>query len=126
MPSSVRLNQKIIMAGGLHLKVVEILEAHIKCKVIKSGPIGSGKRVFLRGSSMKNMPVVTQKDVQDIMFALGEGVEFLAVSHVKSPDDITSIRKIIQIQGNLKIFFSCHRKFSSTRKKQIIAPFERK
>ena len=39
------------------------------------------------------------------MFALNQGVEFLAVSHVKSPKDIESIRKIVHLQGkNVQIF----------------------
>eukprot|EP00494_Astrolonche_serrata_P031581 UN31850 len=103
LAKNVEIGQKIVMAGihygGVHLKVEKIFDESIQCSVKRSGVIYDGKRVYIRGSSMKHMPVVTQKDVSDIMFALEQGVEFLAISHVKSPKDIISIRKIVQLQG---------------------------
>jgi len=109
LASSVNIDQKLIVAGsggGIHLKVKVIKNSTtILCEVVKAGEVLDGKRVFLRSSSMANVPVVTQTDVQDIMFALNQGVEFLAVSHVKSPKDIESIRKIVHLQGkNVQIF----------------------
>jgi len=99
LPKSIKVGEKITISVGIHLAVTKVRENSLVCRVVKDGVIGENKRVFIRGSSTSKLPVVTQKDVADIMFAVAKGVEYLAASSIKSPKDIENIRKILDLQG---------------------------
>ncbi|TKJ36828.1 hypothetical protein CEE37_14680 [candidate division LCP-89 bacterium B3_LCP] len=93
--------------GDTWLKVENegsIKDNHIECKVSVGGKVKSGKGVMPKGISVEVDSVITDKDGRDLKFLLKEGNRFLsyiALSFVKHPLDILSLRKRIEEDKNL-------------------------
>ena len=89
--------------GTLNLEVEKIDGDDVHCKVIVGGALRNTKGINLPGSDI-TMPALSDKDKSDIMWGLQHGMEYLAVSFVKTAQDITEVRKLIQGSGgNMKV-----------------------
>ena len=89
--------------GTLNLEVEKIDGNDVHCKVIVGGALRNTKGINLPGSDI-TMPALSDKDKSDIMWGLQHGMEYLAVSFVKTAQDITEVRKLIQsCGGNMKV-----------------------
>jgi pyruvate kinase len=89
--------------GLLELKVETIDGTEIECTVVHGGVLKNHKGINLPGVNV-SAPSLTDKDKKDAHFALGLGVDFLALSFVRKADDIHGLRKIISEQnGNCSI-----------------------
>ncbi|MBR0093918.1 MAG: pyruvate kinase, partial [Synergistaceae bacterium] len=89
--------------GTLNLEVEKIDGDDVHCKVIVGGALRNTKGINLPGSDI-TMPALSDKDKSDIMWGLQHGMEYLAVSFVKTAQDITEVRKLIQgCGGNMKV-----------------------
>src|SRR5690606_9665076 len=65
---------------------------------LDGGKLGSRKHINLPGIRV-NIPSITQKDLKDILFGLEEEIDFIALSFVRSVDDVIQLRKIIEEKG---------------------------
>lgn len=91
-----KVGDKVTVDNGLiNLSVLEIKETELVCKVLDGGKLGSRKHINLPGIRV-NLPSITQKDQKDILFGLEEDIDFVALSFVRSPDDVIQLRQIIQ------------------------------
>ncbi|MGJ4789234.1 pyruvate kinase [Leptospira koniambonensis] len=91
-----KIGDRVTVDNGLiNLVVEEIQETALKCKVVDGGKLGSRKHINLPGIRV-NLPSITQKDHKDILFGLEEDVDFIALSFVRSAEDIHQLRKIIE------------------------------
>ena len=89
---------KILLDDGLiELEVVKIDDLDIICKAINGGNIG-GKRGVNVPNLHINMPFVSEKDYADIVFAVEQGVDFIAASFKRTAEDVLQVRKIIADQ----------------------------
>lgn len=89
--------------GLLNFEVLEKNANELKCKVVDGGTLGSRKHVNLPGVRV-NLPAITKKDREDIQFGIDHDVDFIALSFVRSPDDITELREFLGAkQNNIKI-----------------------
>jgi len=97
LPNDVTSGKQIFIADGLvSLEVEKVEGTEIFC-VIKSGAeIGSYKNVNVVGVKTK-LPAITERDLEDIMFGVANGVDFIAASFVRKPADIKEIRAAIDI-----------------------------
>jgi pyruvate kinase len=96
---------KILIDDGLVGLVVEdvISETEIRCTVENSGKIGEKKGVNLP-NVLVDLPAVTEKDKQDLEFGVKNGVDFIAASFVRKPQDVEDIRQVLGSRGqNIKI-----------------------
>jgi pyruvate kinase len=94
-----KVGDKVTVDNGLiNLAVQEIKEGELVCKVLDGGKLGSRKHINLPGIRV-NMPSITPKDHKDILFGLEEEIDFIALSFVRSPDDVVELRKIIEDKG---------------------------
>lgn len=87
----------IMLADGLvRLRVVEsdAVTGVIQCLVEEGGKISSNKGVNLPDVEL-DIPPLTEKDLLDLQFALGQGVDYVAQSFVRSPQDIELLRSHI-------------------------------
>lgn len=84
--------------GIINLEVLEILAPRMRCKVLDGGKLGSRRHVNLPGVRV-NLPSITEKDARDIKFGLEHDIDFIALSFVRSPEDIVQCRKIVQDAG---------------------------
>ena len=95
MISSVKKGSKITIDNGLINFIVLSKNKHsLKCRVVDGGKLGSKRHVHLPGVRV-DLPSITKKDKKDINFALKEGVDFIALSFVRSESDVKELRKIL-------------------------------
>jgi pyruvate kinase len=78
--------------GNLALTVESVDGADVHCVVDVGGTVSDHKGISLPGVDISE-PALTDKDRDDLRFALKLGVDFVALSFVRSPDDATSVRK---------------------------------
>jgi pyruvate kinase len=94
---SVQHGSTIMLADGtirLRVQDVHLVSGEIECLVEEGGPISTAKGVNLPDVEL-DIPSITEKDVADLKFALGEGVDYVAQSFVRSPDDVERLRQLI-------------------------------
>ncbi|TVO77832.1 pyruvate kinase [Sedimenticola selenatireducens] len=84
--------------GKLELLVCSIDDTEITCKVTQGGTLKDKKGINLPGVAV-SAPSLTQKDKQDAQFALNLGVDFLALSFVRTEADVLQLRKLIDDGG---------------------------
>lgn len=99
LPKVLKVGDQVLVDDGLiALRVQEIREEAVKCLVENTGVLGQRKGINLPGVVV-DLPAVTQKDIQDIKFAVSNGMDFIAASFVRKPTDILTIREALGVQG---------------------------
>ena len=84
--------------GALNLEVEKVDGDEVHCKIIVGGPLRNTKGINLPGADI-TMPALSDKDKQDIAWGIQHGMEYLAVSFVKTRQDIVEVRRLIQSYG---------------------------
>ncbi len=89
--------------GALNLEVESVEGDEVHCKVIVGGPLRNTKGINLPGADI-TLPALSEKDKQDIAWGIQHGMEYLAVSFVKTRQDIVDVKRLIQSYGgNMKV-----------------------
>ena len=91
-------NRVTVDNGLINLEVLEITEGRLQCRVLDGGTLGSRKHVNLPGVRV-NLPSITEKDRKDIEFAVENDLDFIALSFVRSPQDVLDAREIVLSKG---------------------------
>ncbi|MDA7027201.1 pyruvate kinase [Bacillus sp. CLL-7-23] len=83
--------------GLIGLEVIEVRadKREILTKVLNSGILKNKKGVNVPGVSV-NLPGITEKDAQDIVFGIEQGIDFIAASFVRRPSDVLEIRELLE------------------------------
>lgn len=98
LPSQVKAGDRILLADGLmELMVERLSETGVVCRVITGGLLTSHKGINLPTRSL-DIPSLTEKDRRDLLFGLEKGVDYVALSFVRTANDIHMIKKIIHRQ----------------------------
>ena len=100
LAKDVKLGERIFLDDGkMEVKVIEILnEKEIKIEVSLGGTLLPKKGVNLPDSAL-SMPSMTEKDIADLAFILEEKLDWVALSFVRKPNDITELKKMIKEKG---------------------------
>ena len=85
----------LIDDGLIELRVNQTTEKEIICTVKNGGFVSNKKGINVPGVSL-NMPFISPKDYDDIIFGIEEGFDYIAASFTRSADDILEIRKILE------------------------------
>lgn len=88
----------LLSDGALELKVLETSLEDITCQVIVGGTLSSRKGINLPTSTIKT-PSLTEKDKEDLIFGIQQGVDYVALSFVRSAADVQEARRFIQQYG---------------------------
>jgi pyruvate kinase len=80
--------------GSIHLEVIDIEDTSIICTIISGGMISSRKGVNVPGCET-GLPFMTERDQQDIEFAIDQDFDFIALSFVSNAEDIAIVRNIL-------------------------------
>ncbi len=89
----------ILLADGLmELRVLNAKDQDIYCEVINGGLLTSGKGINLPTNTVL-MPSMTQKDYDDLEIGLKNDVDYVALSFVRSADDIKNLKAMIEKKG---------------------------
>jgi len=96
LPQDVEIGGRILIDDGLvELKVIEKTETDIKCVAVNGGTLKNHKGVNVPNVKI-NLPAVTEKDIEDIKFGIINAIDFIAVSFVRTAEDVTIIRRIVE------------------------------
>lgn len=99
LPESVKIGDSIMVDDGLlSFRVIEIEKDFVKCKLENSGLLGETKGINLPGNKV-NLPALTEKDRNDILFGIEQGVDFIAASFIRKASDVQEIRKVLGDSG---------------------------
>lgn len=86
---------RILLADGLiELRVLAIRGDDLECEVINGGLLGEHKGINLPGALVR-VPATTEKDQQDLEFGLKHGVDLVAVSFVRTAEDVREAKRLI-------------------------------
>ncbi|HXG23470.1 MAG TPA: pyruvate kinase [Chthonomonadales bacterium] len=84
--------------GRVEMRVVEASGQEVKVRVIVPGDLSSRKGVTAPGVPL-NLPAVTEKDLDDLRFGLSMGVDWVAASYVRKPEEIAPLRAVMEEMG---------------------------
>ena len=99
LANEVKKGQNIFIDdGAIHLEVVKTSPEEIKCRVIVGGELGEHKGVNVPGADL-SVPTLTEKDVADLKWGAENNVDYVAVSFVRSKEDIIEVRRVLESAG---------------------------
>jgi len=99
LPTEVRRGDRLLIDDGkVAVEVVEVTGNDISCMVTEGGPVSNNKGVSLPNVAV-SVPAMSEKDAADLRFALGLGVDFVALSFVRSAEDIKLVHEIMDEFG---------------------------
>lgn len=96
LANEVHPGSRILLSDGLiELKVTGIKGDDVECDVINGGMLGEHKGINLPGAKV-SVPSMTEKDEKDLEFGIKHGVDMVAVSFIRSADDVRAVKRFIQ------------------------------
>ena len=99
LPADVKPGDRILIDDGLlELAVEESSKQSIRCRVVAGGTIRAHKGMNLPGVSV-SAPAFGEKDREDLAFGLSHGVEYVGLSFVRGPEDVTKAREWMEKYG---------------------------
>ena len=103
-PKDVAKGEKILVDDGkIILKIIETNKKDlVKAEVVQGGELKSRKGVNLPNTKI-SMPALTEKDRTDALFAIKNNFDWLALSFVRSKEDVYSLEKLISQNSENKI-----------------------
>ena len=95
LPRDVKTGAHIMLDDGqLELEVLDVNGHEIKTKVIRGGLLKNNKGMNLPGVDV-SAPSVTEKDMNDLKVGIAEGVDFVALSFIRRPEDMNPVREAL-------------------------------
>ncbi|MCS6952059.1 MAG: pyruvate kinase [Bryobacterales bacterium] len=99
LPWDVRPGDRILLAdGAVELRVLATDATAVHTEVVSGGPIGDRKGINLPGVPL-SVPSLTEKDLADLELAQEPGVDIVALSFVRRPEDVRSLRDELARRG---------------------------
>ncbi len=84
---------RILLSDGLIELLVERIEGDdVVCRIVNGGMLGEKKGINLPGIPVK-VPSLTEKDEEDLVFAIAHDVDTVAVSFVRTADDVRHVKR---------------------------------
>jgi pyruvate kinase len=84
--------------GRIVLEVASVSDQDINAVVVEGGQVSNHKGVSLPNVAI-SVPALSEKDIDDLRFALRLGVDLVALSFVRSPDDIKGVHAVMDAEG---------------------------
>jgi len=103
-PNDVKVGENILIDDGkLVLKVLNTNgKDEVNAEVLQGGSLTSKKGVNLPNTKI-SLPALTEKDVEDARFAIDQGVDWIALSFVRTAQDVLDLKKVIDEHATYKI-----------------------
>src|SRR4030095_7956079 len=99
LPDEVEPGSKILIDDGVIELQVESVEAGvIRCRITRGGNLADRKGVNLPGTFL-GMPAMTAENRADLVFAVENGVDYIAASFVRGREDVREIRQVLTEHG---------------------------
>lgn len=103
-PTDVQIGENVLVDDGkIVLKVLSTNKTdEVKMEVIQGGPLHSKKGVNLPNTKI-SQPALTEKDIKDAKFAIEQEVDWLALSFVRTAQDVLDLKEIIDERAEYKV-----------------------
>ncbi len=99
LPGDCKLGDRILIDDGkVTVEVVEVKGNDVVTKVIEPGAVSNNKGINLPGVAV-SVPALSEKDMDDLRWGLKAGADFIALSFVRSADDIVDVHRIMDEIG---------------------------
>lgn len=99
LPREVHRGDRILLSDGLiELRVRQVRGVEVLCEVVNGGALGQNKGINLPGIKLR-VPALTPKDRADLVFALQQDANYIAVSFVRRPEDVLLAKSLIRRAG---------------------------
>jgi pyruvate kinase len=90
---------RILLADGLiELRVKAVPGDDVECEVLNGGMLGEHKGINLPGTPL-SVPSLTEKDKKDLLFGLKHGIDLLAISFVRTAEDVLDAKRFMAAQN---------------------------
>jgi pyruvate kinase len=100
LPQTVSKGSQILLDdGSIALRVEKTTSTDVVCEVVVGGLLKEHKGINLPGAEI-DLPALTEKDLEDLHMGLKLGIDHVALSFVRSPDDIVRARQAIKKAGS--------------------------
>ncbi|MBJ8340767.1 pyruvate kinase [Antrihabitans sp. YC3-6] len=114
----------LIDDGRIALDVIAIEGPDVVCRVVVGGPVSDNKGLSLPGVNV-SVPALSAKDIADLEFALELGVDFVALSFVRSPHDIEPVHRVMDRLGRrVPVIAKLEKPEAVDHLKEIVAAFD--
>ena len=121
LAQDVQPGARILIDDGLvELAVTRITGNIVECTVVTGGRIASHKGINLPGTKV-SAPTLTDKDRDDLRFGIAQGVDYVALSFVRGPDDVVAAKKLIaECGGDVPVIAKIERPEAVARLESIL------
>ena len=100
LAGDVKPGERILLSDGrIELEVVEVRGDDVVCRVLNGGMLGEHQGINLPGTNV-SIPSLTEKDEADLDFGLKHGVDVIAISFVRTAEDVMRARRAIVSRGS--------------------------
>lgn len=91
-------NTIFLNEGAIQVKAISTTDSEVRCKVVVGGVLTSNSGINVPGVRL-NVPSITGQDLKLLAFGLEQGVDFVAISFVRSAADIVRLRQFLYEKG---------------------------
>ena len=91
-------DQILVNDGAIELRAVQVTDTGVVTEVVVGGKVSDHKGINLPGVAV-SVPALSEKDAEDLRWALRHGVDMIALSFVRSPDDILRVHEIMDAEN---------------------------
>ncbi len=99
LPSDVAVGDRVLLSdGAIELLVTETNETDVRTKVVYGGLLKQRQGINLPGVNV-SAKKVTEKDLRDLEFGLSQSVDYIAISFVRTADDVREVKRLVRAAG---------------------------
>ena len=104
LPKELNKDSRILLDDGLvELRVISKTDTDLECEVVNGGFLSSNKGVNIPDVYV-DLPILTERDINDLKFGIKMGFDYVAASFIRSADDVLKIRRVLEENGGTDIF----------------------
>lgn len=125
LPGDCKIGDHILIDDGkVTIEVIEVKGSDVITKVIEPGAVSNNKGINLPGVAV-SVPALSEKDIEDLRWGLRAGADFIALSFVRSAEDIKDVHTIMDEEGiRLPVIAKIEKPQAVTNISQIVEAFD--
>ncbi|WP_431042114.1 pyruvate kinase [Streptomyces sp. P1-3] len=117
-------DQVLINDGNVELRVTDIEGPRVKTIVIEGGVISDHKGINLPGAAV-NVPALSEKDIEDLKFALRLGCDMVALSFVRDASDVRDVHRVMDEVGRrVPVIAKVEKPQAVANMEEVVAAFD--
>lgn len=99
LPQDVKPGDRLLIDDGkLMLEATEVTDTEVHTTVLVGGPCSNNKGINLPGVAV-SVPAMSEKDIADLRWALGQDIDLIALSFVRNAADVEQVHQIMEEEG---------------------------